>query len=295
MGLVVRLVFIGLAQIYKKNTHLIIASLIIGNFIVAYQRIKVKDIAACLFVLQIYLLSGFSHAQTQVEDLSEKKALFVGYAYSLVDKTLLYSEHHSISTDKNKQRLSSRVQYKSPEGILIADKTLQYDEQGYFPSFNFVDLRTRNILNVAAGDTRIEITHTQGSSGSEIEVVEAIPDSVMIADAGFDVFMMKNWQALVAGEAQVVEFLAPTRNMFVTFKIEQTFLNDSVVGFSLAPDNFFISLLVDTIYLEYDLLSGRILSYKGLTNIEEVVNGDASGSNVMAHIKYHYPELINSL
>jgi hypothetical protein len=294
MGPVVWLVFIGLAQIYKKNIHLIIASLIIGNFTVVYQRIKVKDIAACLFVLQIYLLSGFSHAQTQVGDQSAKQE-FVGYAYSLVDKTLLYSEHHSISIDKNNQRQSSRVQYKSPKGILIADKTLQYDEQGYFPSFNFADLRTRTILNVAAGDTRIEITHTQGSSSSEIEVVEAIPDSVMIADAGFDVFMMKNWQALVAGKAQVVEFLAPTRNMFVTFKIEQTFLNDSVVGFSLAPDNFFISLLVDTIYLEYDLLSGRILSYKGLTNIEEVLNGDASGSNVMAHIKYQYPELNNSL
>jgi hypothetical protein len=294
MGPVVWLVFIGLAQTYKKNIHLIITSLIIGNFTVVYQRIKVKDIAACLFVLQIYLLSGFSHAQTQVGDQSTKQE-FVGYAYSLVDKTLLYSEHHSISIDNNNQRQSSRVQYKSPDGILIADKTLQYDEQGYFPSFNFADLRTRNILNVAAGDTRIEITHTQGSSSSKIEVIKAIPDSVMIADAGFDVFMMKNWQVLVSGKAQIVEFLAPTRNMFVTFKIEQTFLNDSVVGFSLAPDNFFISLLVDTIYLEYDLLSGRILSYKGLTNIEEVLNGDASGSNVMAHIKYQYPELNNSL
>jgi hypothetical protein len=289
MVYLVFVVFIDLASIYKKNIYLII-----GDFIMVYQYVKVKNITVGVFIFQCVSLSVFSQAQTSIQDQPEKKEFFVGYAYSLVDKTLLYSEHHSISTDKNEQRLSSRVQYKSPEGILIADKTLQYDKQGYFPSFNFVDLRTRHILNVAVDDTMIEITHRKGSS-REINVMEAVTDSVMIADAGFDVFMMKNWQALVAGKPKIVEFLAPTRNMFITFKIEQTFLNDSVVGFSLAPENFFISLLVDTIYLEYDLVGGRILSYKGLTNIEEVVKGEASGSNISAHIKYQYSELNNGL
>ena len=79
--------------------------------------------------------------------------------------------------------------------------------------------------------------------------------------------------------------------MFVSFKIEQTFINESIVGFSLAPDNFFIALLVDPIYLEYDLGSGRILSYKGLTNIEEVIAGEHSGSNILAHIKYKYSDI----
>jgi len=244
-----------------------------------------------LLMLLSLVVSATSSSQ-EIMKGETNKIEFVGYAYSLTDSSLLYSEHHSIIADSNNQRQSSSVQYKSSEGFLIADKTLEYDEKGYFPNFNIVDLRTSQILDVALNDSIITITNTQEDDGDkQVDSLDTVSDGVMIADAGFDVFMMKNWPALVSGQSQVVEFLAPTRNMFVSFKIEQTFINDSIVGFSLAPDNFFIALLVDPIYLEYDLGSGRILSYKGLTNIEEVVAGEPSGSNVLAHIKYQYSDI----
>ncbi len=49
-------------------------------------------------------------------------------------------------------------------------------------------------------------------------------------------------------------------------------------------------MLVDPIFLEYDLASGRILSYKGLTNVEESISGKATGNNYIAHIKYKYSD-----
>jgi hypothetical protein len=248
-----------------------------------------------LLMFLLTVISANSSANVTI-DTEAKKIEFVGYAYSLKDSSLLYTEHHSIITDNNNQRQSSRVQYKSSEGLLIADKTLEYDEKGYFPDFNILDLRTKQRLSIALNDEVISIINTtQGRKKIQVDYLDAVSDDAMIADAGFDVFMMKNWEALVAGQSQVVEFLAPTRNMFVSFKIAQTFINNSTVGFSLAPDNFFIALLVDPIYLEYDLSSGRILSYKGLTNIEEVIAGEASGSNVLAHIKYQYPNIDSGL
>jgi hypothetical protein len=254
-----------------------------------------KIMKTSLLMLFLTVISATSNANVIINKEAEKIE-FVGYAYSFKDSSLLYTEHHSIVTDNNNQRQSSRVKYTSSEGLLIADKTLEYDEQGYFPNFNIVDLRTNQTLSVALTDKVISIINTtQGRKKIRVDYLDAVSDDVMIADAGFDVFMMKNWQALVAGQSQVVDFLAPTRSMFVSFKIAQTFINDSTVGFSLAPDNFFISLLVDPIYLEYDLSSGRILSYKGLTNIEEVIEGDASGSYVLAHIKYQYPNIDSGL
>jgi hypothetical protein len=253
---------------------------------VSYQIIKnrVSHVFSIFIIILTVLCTKYSNAQSGIEKIE-----FTGYAYSLSDSTLLYSEHHSIISNGNNQRLTSRVQYKTYDGVLIADKTLKYDEQGYFPSINFTDLRTNQVLKVDSDEAIITIV--QGDKTTpEAASVSTVKKGVMIADAGFDVFMMKNWESLVAGEPKVVDFLAPTRNMFVAFEIKQTFINESVIGFSLAPDNFFISLLVDPIALEYDLGSGRILSYKGLTNIEQVEDGKPTGGNVLAHIKYEYSD-----
>lgn len=235
----------------------------------------------CLF--HCLCIAGLSNAQTE-------NIKFVGYAYSLADSSLLYSEHHSINIDHNRKRVSAFVQYRSVSGDVIADKNLKYDDQGYFPDFNFTDKRTNQFLKVEKSNNKISISKTTGINQKiQTDHIKPVAARTMIADAGFDVFMLNNWQSLLAGKALLVEFLAPTRNMFVTFKIKQTYINSSVVGFRLSPNNFFISLLVEPIYLEYELTTGRILSYKGLTNIEQVVNGKAQGKNILAHIQYAYP------
>ena len=254
--------------------------------------IKINTVLILTFFM-CFSMSVKSADITEVGAANNTENRFVGYAYSLDGEELLYSEHHLIMSTADNQRLYSTVHYKSSEGKVIADKTLKYDETGYFPSFNFLDLRTDQILNVENFGKKITIT--QGDNLAEkgrrdVESINPLKKGVMIADAGFDVFMMKNWPALTAGETKIVDFLAPTRGMFVSFEIKQIFKNNSIVQFSLAPDNFFISMLVDPIFLEYDLASGRILSYKGLTNVEQSINGKATGNNYIAHIKYKYSD-----
>ena len=148
-------------------------------------------------------------------------------------------------------------------------------------------------MKVEKSDSGIIISQVGADSQEgevETETVAALKNDIMIADAGFDVFMMKNWASLVDGDIQKVEFLAPTRNRFVSFKIVRTKIEEDKVSFCLAPDNFFIAMLVDPILLEYELET----SYKGLTNIEEVIDGKLTGDNYLAHIKYSYPKSTQS-
>lgn len=249
----------------------------------------------------LFTLSFSSFSDTLEKGLFESKQVneetFTGHAYSLETGALLYTEHHSIFSSGNNRRSYSFVEYKSPDSTLIASKSLEYDKQGYFPSFHFFDLRTDHIMNVEKSDSGIMISQVGANNQTgeiETETVAVLKNDIMIADAGFDVFMMKNWALLVDGGIQKVEFLAPTRNRFVSFKIVRTKIGEEKVSFRLAPDNFFIAMLVDPIHLEYEIKTGRILSYKGLTNIEEVIDGELTGDNYLAHIKYSYPESTES-
>ena len=244
-----------------------------------------KSILLGLFI-GLFLMSAWAE-DSREGDTVHKDLQFIGYAYDLNNNDLLYSEHHTIRFDQDGNRETCSVMYYDPAGNLIADKTLRYDESGYLPNFVFKDHRSNQGIEVLKQDDAINIQQKM--------VDERLTDSVdypkgkdLIADAGFDVFMNKNWQALVNGEAKEVEFLAVTRGRFVTFSIERTRIYKNRVYFRLAPANFLISMLVDPIELEYDRASGKILSYVGLTNLEWVEDGQPKGENYVARIEYVY-------
>ena len=90
----------------------------------------------------LFALSFLSYSDTLEKGLLEakqvSKEVFTGHAYSLETGALLYTEHHSIFSSDDNRRSYSFVEYKSPDNALIASKSLEYDKQGYFPSFHFL-------------------------------------------------------------------------------------------------------------------------------------------------------------
>lgn len=216
---------------------------------------------------------------------------FLGQAYDLNNNRLLYREFHTIELDANGNRIQSTVEYRDAEQNVIAFKTLQYDALGYLPSFKLTDKRSDYELKVDTFDEkRIDISQ-KWLAHQETQKVKKTQSSAMVVDAGFDVYLMKNWQKLIEGEAQVLDFLAPTRSQFVGFRLARRFMNESTVGFTLTPDNFFIGLLVDPILLEYDRYTGQILSYEGLTNLED----NKTGEYYVARIEYSYEQSVSWL
>lgn len=221
---------------------------------------------------------------------SESSYQFKGYAYSQDDKTLLYSEHHMMELNEQGKLIRSQVLYYSSTGKLMAQKQLKYHANGYLPDFEYTNLFNRQGFKVRGNEKDISITTKQNDQVSE-QSVGVINQRPMIVDAGFDVFMRENWKDLLAGEKKIVEFLSPTRAMFITFEIQridrasQKRLDNQIVAFQLSPKNFIISLLVDPIDLEYHKKTGRIMSYQGLTNIEKV---DDPEQNYVADIEYVY-------
>lgn len=236
----------------------------------------------------VFSIGTFIHSWSYaLSEGGKDEMVFTGYAYEPSNNALLYSEQHKILFDENGQRQHCTVNYFDPNGKRIAEKTLTYDSSGYLPNFDFIDLRSNQLIKVEKkkGYVSIEQGVMESLMQDQVPLLDDIP---LIADAGFDVFMNQNWDELIEGKKAEVEFLAVTRGRFVTFEIERTRIQESSIHFRLSPANFVIAMLVDPILLEYDLNTGRILRYSGLTNLEMVNGNMPSGDNYVARIEYVY-------
>jgi len=109
-----------------------------------------------------------------------------------------------------------------------------------------------------------------------------------VIDAGFDRLVERFWDQLKEGEDLEFEFLALSRASLISFRVYRTSISETQVGLAIAPANWFLDMLMDPIALNYDRQTGRLLEYRGVTNIQALVDGEVSEDNFTAWIKYRY-------
>lgn len=250
-------------------------------------------------ILNVFALMLLSITMVaQAENAPVQEVRFIGYAKSPDSGELLYQEKHSIVYSSHGQRLSSEVQYLLPDGKLFAEKSLSYGAEPTVPTMEFFDHRFAQSILVKKQTDTVLVENVVNGDKDKTEVTDSdgLP---MVADAGFDMFMVKHWQSLIAGKKHTIDFLAITRGQFIEFEITKTNETDKTVSFKLKPSSFLISMLVDPILLTYDKSTANILYYKGLTNIEKAeFTADgwyATGDNHVAVIEYEYETTLSYL
>lgn len=238
-----------------------------------------KTIIACLCIfLSLSVFASTTGHATSV-------LLFEGTAYDINTKDVLYKEQHTITLNERDQYKATAVTYLDSSGEVFAKKTLDFSHDLMSPLVDFEDTRVGISVKVSKEDNGLSVRY-KSASDSASGIVKRVP--MMVVDAGFDQMLLQYWDVLLNNERLEFEFLAPTRAQLISFSLTPTFQNDAIIGFSLAPSNFFLRLLVDPIKLTYDKLTKRILIYEGLTNIEKTKQGKATGDYYIARIEYHY-------
>ncbi|MFT6122952.1 MAG: hypothetical protein ACJASG_001480 [Oleiphilaceae bacterium] len=240
-----------------------------------------------LTICVVCFFSIFANANTAL--------LFTGKAYDLDSEHLLYVERHNIKLTAAGEYLSSQVNYFDPDGKLIATKYLDFSDSQTMPKLRFVDGRINAKIEVETFDKKkqhgVRILQERGSE-RQVSEVKTEDKQTSIIDAGFNLYAMSNWQRLIEGGTLEMDFLALTRSEYIGFKLEPANLeNKAETGhmvLSLSPQNFFISLLMEPIYLTYDINSKRLIRFEGLTNLEMVEQGKGLGDNFVARIEYSY-------
>lgn len=204
----------------------------------------------------------------------------VSNAYDRSTGQYLYSEVHR-EFYENGKHVYSLVDYKTPT-VVLARKRIDFSRSRQAPEFQLEDMRTGYIEGAAITPTGYKLFTRKDRNSPMEEAYLPIPDPAVV-DAGFDYFVRDNFDRLASGQALAVNFAAANRKDFFRFQIASTGLSDvsgrKLLLLKVEPLNVFLKQLVDPIHLSYDLQSRRLVSFQGVSNIN-----DDNGRNYRARI-----------
>lgn len=209
---------------------------------------------------------------------------FEGSARDVDSGEVLYHETHYLqfTGDRVDQRL---VLYRCPnEEAAFARKSVRYGGAPEQPEFELTDARRgyrEGLQRLSDGRVEAFVRHGRDSLEQRAGLGSG---SIFVADAGFDEFLKRHWDALQRGDEVRLNFLVPARLGAIAFKIrkhrdERSGDRDaSVIRLSLGAWWGFLAPHIDA---AYDRQTRQLLRYQGLSNLR-----DRDGRNLTVDIEF---------
>jgi hypothetical protein len=229
-------------------------------------------------LLLLGLLPSLAAAGVRYEQL-------VGQAVDLKVATPLYAEEHWLRFEAERL-VERRVLYRCPSGEAFARKQVDYRASELAPAFELEDARFGYREGLRREQDALEAFVRP--SDSEAERRAALDEAAaLVADAGFDRFVHRHWEALTRGEAVALDFLVPSRGSAYRFRVREAGRLDiggepaRRVRLSLSGMLGLFAPAIDVAYAESDR---RLLRFEGLSNIRL-----DSGRNAVVRIDFPQP------
>jgi hypothetical protein len=190
-----------------------------------------------------------------------------GYAYTVDDHRLLYSESHWIYDDQGVGR--RLVIYSCANGEAFARKWVDTGPGTATPDVDMLDGRTgyREGVRTRAGQREV-FQQPDANSPEKHSPITTPPNAVI--DAGFDAFVRERWDALSGSGVSPLPFLIPSELRYVDFSAKK--LRDeqtdgrAVRWFRLQLAGWY-AFVLPHIDVAYDAQSRDLYEYRGLSNI----------------------------
>jgi len=194
----------------------------------------------------------------------------IGHAFSLETGELVYREIHQPQASDGRL-VRDRVEYRGPDGELLALKTVDYTPDPVCPAFRLEDRRTGYVEGLEwNGDGRpVVFMRESADAPMQRAVLEAEGD--LVADAGFDVMVYRQLERLQEGATPVFPFAVPNRLRTLEFRLRRLgrreILGRPATLVRMEPANPLLRWLVDPIDVAYNADTGALLRYEGISNL----------------------------
>ena len=213
-------------------------------------------------------------------------ARYVGYAYDLESGALVYTEEHQeVPMDGAAVRLETA--YRDATGETFATREVRFDggAPDPQPDFELTDTRMNYREGVNEDGDALLVYKVEGEQGRKEKRIEA-GRRPLVVDAGFDRFLLREWEKLEAGDFARFDFVNCARLSLIALRLSKlgTRMTEhgEVTDFEMEPNNWLIRLLVDPIVITYRNEDRTLLEYKGLSNVKR-----PDGGNYVVRI--HFP------
>ena len=209
-----------------------------------------------------------------------------GLAHDPDSGVLLYREQHLLDHEQGELR-RRLVVYRCADGTAFARKQVDYGDSALAPAFEFVDARLGYREGLRRGAGTGELWVRAGAAARERSAPVAAGEA-LVADAGFDEFIRRRWQPLLAGKPVPLQFAVPSRLDAYDFTVRRRGAGE-VAG---EPAEFFrlrlgglLGWLAPHIDVAYGRESRRLLRFEGLSNLRD----DRGEEPLLARIDFPRP------
>lgn len=231
----------------------------------------------------LLILSALSCLQIASAQASNRLLSAIGEARNPNTGELLYLEHHYQTADSK----TMEIEYLYPSNRTFAVKSLDFSSSNIAPSFTLTDMRFDQSLSASWNNS--ELLLSRGKLPTiQTKSITTSKKETLVVDAGFDAFIRQHWSALAQGETVKFDFAVPARLGSVKLSAQQVSCEEFSEGhscFTINASNRLLRLVLPAIQLAYEDANQRLLSFQGLSNLE---NDDGDGQ--LVHITYQHFE-----
>lgn len=198
----------------------------------------------------------------------------LGLASDLDSGRPLYREQHLLRAAPDGALVERLVVYRCVDGTPFARKRVDYRGAAAAPAFQFEDVRSGYREGVSRDGAGASVFVDR----PDAEPQQApLPAGNLVADAGFDQWVRREWPRLTAGESVPMAFLVPSRLTSYDFKVYEV---DGDDGDRAGDRRFRLRLggllgwfapYIDVVYAESDR---RLLRFEGLSNLRDDAGED---------------------
>jgi len=203
---------------------------------------------------------------------------FVGTA-RLAGGRIAYVEEHEVRREAGRV-VAAETLYLDAGGKAIARLRSDYARDPFAPDYRYEDLRTGEVEEVALLDGAVQL---RAGERQRRLPLGSLP---LAAGQGLDRLARARLPELLRGEVLRVSLALPSRLQAYDFRIRA--LPGSSKGdrvrVRIEPASFLLRLLAPSIEADYDRETGRLLHYRGVSNV-----AGPDGEVQEVEIEYRYP------
>ncbi len=196
------------------------------------------------------------------------------------DGRLVYTEHHRVTTTRG-MITGSVTEYKAPDGVLIAMMQSDYSRNVAMPTYVFEDYRRGHREGLRWQDGAYFIFRQEANKQEKRSRLQE--ESDVFSCQGWHYHLTKNLNQLER-DMITMNLVLPSQLRPIPFVVKKITSAESLLLAELSTRHWLYRHFAPSMRLEYDKLSGRLLSYHGVSNIL-----NKSGERQEVTIRYIYP------
>ena len=221
------------------------------------MQMTAKTFSAALFTLLLGLPASWAQNKTYK---------FIGEARNKKGE-VVYIENHETTENAEGFIISLKTNYTRPNGETLVKMESDFSKNVLIPEIKFEDVRFQRKEDLTHNNKTVNVKIFEKEKKKKEKSFKIKGN--MVAGTGFHNFILKNFEDLKNGKQLPLSFIVLAKADFFVFDLVKKEIKGDRLKLHLKIHNWFLKNFIDTIIVEYDLNSRRLLNFDGLTNIED--------------------------